>query len=154
MTNIFLLAGLYEYHRRTVGIYIFSYFQIFTTGNYVQLPAIWANNGGIVNILIKFCQSAGKWLHTQCSASNNCFWGLAANIASKSRKKIMNATIFQHIGSLLSGHPPYSWRDSLDTTNSRVPGKKNHRGSQYHKFWRCRQARCWRCAVCRIHSQL
>ena len=45
-------------------------------------------------------------------------WGLAANIDSKSRKKIMNATIFQHIGSLLSGHHPYSQRDSLDTANS------------------------------------
>ena len=98
-----------------------THFQIFMTGNYVQLPAIWANNGGIVNILIKFCRLAGKWLHIQCSASNNCFWGLAANIASKSRKKIMNVTIFQPIGNLLSGHHPYSQRDFLDTANWRVP---------------------------------
>ena len=67
-------------------------------------------------------------------------WGLAANIDSKSRKKIMNATIFQHIGSLLSGHHPYSQRDVLDTANSRVPGKKN-------KYWRCRQARCPGCGT-------
>ena len=61
MTNIFLLAGLYEYHRRTVGIYIFSYFKIFRTGNYVHLPAIWSNTCGIVNILIRFCRSPTKF---------------------------------------------------------------------------------------------
>ena len=61
LTNIFLLAGLYEYHRRTVGTYIFSYFKIFRTGDYVHLPAIWSNTCGIVNILIRFCRSPTKF---------------------------------------------------------------------------------------------
>ena len=40
MTNILLMAGWNENHRRTFGIYILSCFPIFMTGNYVQLPGL------------------------------------------------------------------------------------------------------------------
>ena len=72
------------------------------------------SNSAIVlkNGFILFCSVV--WLLTIISGD------LPHILTSNSVKKNMDATIFQHIGSFLSGHHPYS----LDSVNSSAPGRR------------------------------